>query len=132
MQAREHTAHTTNIIPKVYSGFPRLTKGEAIPPKANETAPNKADALPEYCLPLSIAKAVDEVKQNPNEKRIPSINTSYVQKPQSLNKAIISHREKTSSPIPPVNVPFSTRLNLPARAADMTTARAFIPKQILN
>ena len=75
-QARELTAHTTNTIPVVRSGFPIPTSGETSPPNPNETAPNNAEALPEDSLPLSMARVVEEVKQRPNEKRMPSIKPS--------------------------------------------------------
>ena len=64
------------MIAAACNGFPMPTSGETNPPKQNETAPSKADALPEYCRPLSIASVVDDVKHNPNEKRMPSIKIS--------------------------------------------------------
>lgn len=132
MQRREHTAQTTKTIPVECIRFPMPTKGETTPPKAKETDPSNADALPEYIRPLSIASVVEEVKQSPNEKRIQSINTSYTQKLHPANKATISHTEKTSNPILPASVPFSTRLNFTANAAAITTASALTPKQILK
>ena len=95
---RTQNPQTTNRIPVVLSWSPRPTNGDTNPPKAKETAPNKAEALPEYCRPLSIAKVVAEVKQRPRENRIPRIKHSYNQKEQPENNAIISPIEKNIKP----------------------------------
>lgn len=42
-----------------------LTRGDTIPPNANPVAPNKAEAVPEFCRSLSIAKVVDAEKVSP-------------------------------------------------------------------
>ena len=42
--------------------LPIPTRGETIPPNANPSAPNKADAMPALARSLSIANVLEAVK----------------------------------------------------------------------
>ena len=57
-----------------------LTRGDTIPPNANPVAPNSAEAVPEFCRSLSIAKVVEAVKVNPIEKSNTNSTASYTAK----------------------------------------------------
>ena len=62
---KEHEEHKRNISPVVGRISPMLTRGDTIPPNANPVAPNSAEAVPEFCRSLSIAKVVEAVKVSP-------------------------------------------------------------------
>ena len=53
-----------------------LTRGDTIPPNANPVAPNSAEAVPEFCRSLSIAKVVEAVKVSPIVKSKKNISVS--------------------------------------------------------
>ena len=75
-QPKEHTEHKKNINPVVESIFPILTRGDTIPPNANPVAPNRAEAVPEFCRSLSIAKVVEDVNVSPIVKSRRNNNAS--------------------------------------------------------
>ena len=112
--------------------LPIPTSGETIPPKAKPTAPNSADAVPEFSRPLSMASVVDEVKVRPSMKMTASSNSSYTQKLHSSHRANSSNAENINIPRLPMNVPLSVLWNLTDDAAAMPMASELTPNTMLN
>ena len=78
MQTSEQAALITKMIPEDVSISPIPTSGETIPPKAKQTAPSKAEAVPAFSRWHSMANVVVEVKVSPITKRRKNKNLSLI------------------------------------------------------
>lgn len=132
MQPSEQTELTTKIIPEDARISPMPTNGDTIPPKAKQTAPNSAEAVPAFSRWHSIAKAVVEVKVSPITNRSIINSTSYIQKPHPDINAAHSPTATITMPTHPASVQLSGRRNLTDNAAPAPIATALMAKQKLN
>lgn len=112
--------------------LPMPTNGETIPPKANPSAPNKAEAVPALLRSQSIAKVLEAVKVSPSIDRRQINSSSYIQKLQSKANATKSKADIITIPKLPQCNACSKRRNLMAVVADMAMKTTLIPKHTLN
>lgn len=132
MQPSEQTELTTKIIPEDARISPMPTNGDTIPPKAKQTAPSSAEAVPAFSRWHSIAKAVVEVKVSPIMNRSAIKSSSYSQKLHPDIKAAHSHTATATIPVQPASVQLSGRRNLTDKAAPTPIVTALTAKQKLN
>ena len=76
VQINEQMEPTRKAMPVETRIFPRPTNGDTIPPKANPSAPSRAEAIPACDRSQSIAKVFEAVKVSPSMESSPRSKTS--------------------------------------------------------
>ena len=131
-QQSDAAAHTTKTMPVVLRMSPVPTMGETIPPKAKQTAPRMADALPAYRRSLSMASVVERVKVSAMVKSSRNRMPSYTQKLHLHHRAASSATESTHIPMQLAMMPSCGRRKRSESGAAAMNASEFTAKTMLN
>lgn len=128
---RDMIPQPTKAKPDEWVIVPRPTSGVTIQPKANITAPTRAEAAPALSCSSLSAITVELVKHKPMQVRSEAANTSYAQNGPSASMTKHSQRAEMRMPMAPDRVLCIGVLNFTETADPKPMRIALKPKIML-